>query len=102
MHYHSSLLVERAFELIHAVMTCTDKICRIQNILELYTFLVGNPEFLCHTPLFLENSLINVPYFQQELLDSKASLPDLLYEKTTHILQEFADLATYIQLITNY
>ncbi len=84
--------VESVFRLISETQCCTDRVCRIQGILRLYEYLVDNPECISQTPLFLEQTLLNVPAFQRELEVAREHIDPALYTATTRILQEFLEL----------
>jgi hypothetical protein len=66
---------------------------------KLYEFLYNNPEFLCHTPLFLEKSRINAENILIDLQSIKKIISVELFNSLSKILNKFIDLAVYIELI---
>lgn len=72
---------------------------KMENINNFYIYLNNNPEFLCHTPLFLKQSSLRANDFIDELESIKNYITDELYNSILTTLKYYVDLSTYIELI---
>lgn len=107
-NYDAKDRVSKVYEYMNNIRKYTDAnypdktyryMLKMENINKFYSYLNNNPEFLCHTPLFLKQSWLRANDFLNELESIKNYITDDLYNSVLTTLKYYIDLSTYIELI---
>jgi hypothetical protein len=100
-NYNANDIVCKVREYMNAIHDYEEKysVLKMESINNLYNYLNKNPEFLCHTPLFLKQSNLRAIEFLNELETIKKHITDELYKSVLDTLKLYIDLSIYIELI---
>lgn len=100
-NYNAKDVVCKVREYMNAIQDYEEKysVLKIESINNLYSYLNKNPEFLCHTPLFLKQSNLRAIEFLNELETIKNNITDELYKSVQNTLKLYIDLSMYIELV---
>lgn len=106
--YDAKDKVSRIYEYMNKLLNYTEAnypdktyryMLKMKTINNFYNYLSINPEFLCHTPLFLKQSNLRATDFLNELESIKNYITYDLYNSVLITLKHYIDLSTYIELI---
>ncbi len=99
--YNAKDVVYKVREYMNAIQDYEEKylVLKMESIDNLYSYLNKNPEFLCHTPLFLKQSNLRAIEFLNELETIKDNITDGLYKSVLNTLKLYIDLSMYIELV---
>ena len=107
-NYDAKDRVSRVYEYMNKILNYTEAnypdktyryMLKMKTINNFYNFLNKNPEFLCHTPLFLKECGLRAADFLKELESIKNYITNDLYNSVLTTLKHYIDLSIYIELI---